>query len=124
MPDRFNNRLREQLNAGADDEQRISVQPLAPWARFPVCPKCGYSLGAGYWLTAVWRLTKGECAQRMQFCVGGMDSQMSIPGFNIEKMEPAVAQVPTLCFGIFHEHLHMQCGRCSYRWLMAVKGEK
>jgi hypothetical protein len=35
-----------------------------------------------------------------------------------------MANVPVQCFGIYEEHIHCRCGRCSWSWLMAVRSQR
>lgn len=106
-----------------NDETIISAPKVLPWTRFPECPKCGGSLGAGIRLAAIWRALHGECAQAYSYCAGDQNSTVRVPGLNMTTGEMGSMDIKTACFGVFHEHLHLRCGRCSFAWLMAVKGE-
>jgi len=43
---------------------------------------------------------------------------------NILNGQMGVLPVNVPCFGIFHEHIHLTCGRCRFDWLMNCKGGK
>jgi hypothetical protein len=111
-------------HAPVAEETSVRLPEVKPWVRFPVCPKCGGSLGAGIWLLALWRSSRGESAQSYVYCKGDCNSTVQVPGLNVQtgQMGPLELKVP--CFGIFSEHIHVECGRCHFAWLMACKGER
>jgi hypothetical protein len=105
-------------------EDSIALPTVQAYARFPICPKCGYQLGAGIRFMALWRLAKGENAQRYLYCKGDCNSTVQVPGLNLQTGEMRGIDMPIPCFGVFQEHLHCACGRCGFGWLMDVKGSK
>ena len=104
------------------EDYKVSAPTVAPWARFPRCTKCDYCLGAGVWLWGLWRLARGDSAQHYAYCPGDKNSTAQGLGLNLQtgEMVPMDRRVP--CFGVFHEHIHCDCGRCGFAWLMACKG--
>ena len=106
------------------DEFRVSVQPVHPFTDYPTCPKCNGSLGAHIpilrRLFAAW----GRAAQNMAYCKGSQNSEVHVPTINILNGQMGVSPVNVPCFGIFHEHIHLTCGRCRFDWLMNCKGGK
>ena len=106
------------------DNFTVSAPAVVPWTRFPSCPKCGHTMGAGIWLLAVWRAARGECAQNYVYCAGDQNSTLKVPGLNLETGGMKVMDIRVPCFGVFTEHLHLGCGRCRFGWLMACKGGK
>lgn len=105
------------------DEYRVSVPTVHPWTAYPVCEKCGGSLGAG--LPVVRRLMAafGRSAQSYGYCKGDQNSQVQVPAMNIATGNLGVMPVNVPCFGVYKEHLHCKCGWCGFDWLMEVKGE-
>jgi hypothetical protein len=106
------------------EDFKVSVAAVHPFTNYPVCPKCGYNLGAGIKPFAIFKLAQGECACGYAYCAGGLNSQAQMPTLNIATGQLGTAPVNVPCFGIFTEHLHMSCNRCRFNWLMAVKGGK
>lgn len=107
------------------EEALASVPKLAPFTRFPVCPKCAYELGAGVPLLRWWFAARGNSAQAFSYCKGGSDENFQIPGMQMTAEGPRLTAVnmPTLCFGVYEEHIHCKCGRCDFFWLMAVRSK-
>lgn len=105
------------------DDYRVAAPAVLPWVRFPACQKCGHTLGAGIPLLALLCQAKGEAAQNYTYCLGDQNSTVPVTSLNPATGEIRPAMVQTACFGIFHDHLHLACSRCGYRWLMAVRGE-
>ncbi len=103
------------------DEFKVSVQPVYPFTNYPTCPKCNHNLGAQIWGVRRLLWAKGNAAQNYAFCKGSQREQVTVPTMNILNGEMGVAPVNVPCFGIFHEHLHLTCGRCRFDWLMACK---
>ena len=106
------------------DDFKVSVATVYPWVRFPTCPKCDFSLALGVPLIRLIVLANGSLAQSYAYCAGDQDSQIRVPTLNISTGEQGIGGVKVPCFGIVHEHLHLKCARCSFRWLMNVKGGK
>ena len=111
-----------------EEETMIKLPYVSAWSRFPVCPKCASTLGAGIWLLAMYRQSKGESSVRYAWCKGDQNSTVAVPGMSFGEDGPRmdVANVNVPCFGvIYEEHLHLvTCGRCNYAWLMDVKHGK
>lgn len=103
----------------------LSLPAVVPWTRYPVCPKCAHSLGAGVWGLRRLFAAKGDAAQNDTWCRGDHNSTVQVPGmhFGSEGAQMRMADVPVTCFGVIDEHLHLRCGRCSFSWLMSVKGK-
>lgn len=79
------------------DEIVVTAGPVDPWKPFGeiACPKCELS----------------ALSQRIAicYCIG-----------NAEYYGPMGL---LLCAGVVEEHLHVECGRCNFRWLMETKSQ-
>ncbi len=106
------------------EEYKVSAPTVAPWTRFPVCPKCAHTVGAGIFLLALWHSSQGECAQNFIYCPGDHNSTVQAANINPFTGEVKPTEIKIPCFGVFTEHLHLGCGRCKFTWLMACKGGK
>lgn len=113
----------QQSKVESFDEMLAAVPKLAPFSIYPRCPKCAGELGAGIPFLRRWLRAHGTQAQTFVYCSGGSDEKLKVPGlhFGPEGAHPALMDVQSACWGLVQEHLHLQCGRCSFRWLMAVK---
>lgn len=106
------------------EESTVSLPSVVPWTRLPSCPKCGGSLGNGLWIVGLILASLGRSSQNYAYCRGDCNSTVQMPGLNIATGEMGPMEMKTACFGVFHEHLHLACGRCRFAWLMATKGGK
>lgn len=87
--------------------ETISVMLVHPYRARPVCPKCNWGI------TVYDRIRHGDrSAQQYSFCKGGLDSRQKVVTMFGER------EMQVSCFGIFDEHIHLQCNRCSFHWLM------
>ena len=107
-------------HAPAAGDDRVALPAVAPWELNPECPRCGHALHP--WFLEWLLLAAGKAAHQFCYCVGDQDSKVKVPGIDLRNMQPGVAEIQTLCFGVYTEHLHVMCQRCSFRWLMACKG--
>ena len=100
---------------------RVSAPVVLPWAEYPECPKCAHGLKPLFlrW----WMVARGKQAQELAYCRGDLNSTMRVPAMNLAEMQFAMVEQKIPCFGVFDEHFHVTCGRCSYRWLMQCRAE-
>jgi hypothetical protein len=103
------------------DDFRVKVAKVYPFATYPVCPKCSHNLGANIPALRRWLLAHGSASQNYAYCQGDRNSRFQAPAIKMGHEGPqfTVEEMSTPCFGIIDEHLHLQCGRCKFNWLMA-----
>ena len=105
------------------EDTMVRVARVVPWTKYPECPKCGSSLGAGNWLLRLLYAAKGNAAQNYVYCQGDQNSTVQVAGMEFRPDGPrlSVQECAVHCFGVYEEHIHLACGRCQWKWLMAVK---
>ncbi len=104
------------------DDYKVSVPAVHAYVRYPVCPKCGGTLGAGLFIVRRLLLAFGRCAQQYAWCRGDQNSQVQMPTIDIVTGQLGTVPMSIPCFGVYKEHIHCTCGRCGFMWLMDCKG--
>lgn len=103
------------MRAEAVEEQlipNVEVMPVEAFSLRPRCRKCGWRVG--FWARF---FIHGWSAQQWSYCSGNHDSTREVSDMFGRKRE-----VEVTCAGVFEEHLHLQCTRCSFHWLMRTGG--
>jgi len=95
------------------EESVVSVMAVLPYSKRPQCAKCGLRMS---WYERL--VFGGRSASSYIYCEGSVDSTRKVSNIFGQQRE-----LPTECFGVFEEHLHLECNRCSHRMLMHVKGK-
>lgn len=106
------------------DDFKVSVLAVHSFTYYPTCAKCGLTLGAHPWGLRRILMAKDKGAHNYFYCRGDLNSTSKAIGmqFGAEGPQIVAQDFPVACFGIIHEHIHLNCTRCGFNWLMAVKG--
>lgn len=111
--------IREHHQLTGEEDYRVTIPVVAPWEENPMCPKCNHCVKPRWlgWLIAA----TGRYAHQKQYCPGDQNSKVKVAGMNMVTQEVSAFELPTICFGIIEEHLHILCTCCGWKWLMECK---